>query len=605
MPAAEAATPGELRVLGRYRLERRLGAGGYGVVWLAADETLERSVAVKVIEAAGHGPEPGADRDRAVREARAAARLNHPGIVTLYELGSDSEAVYLVSELVPGHSLARMMHAGELSDRRVARIGTVLCDALAHAHAHGVIHRDVKPQNVLVPSRPASGAGVAKLTDFGVAHLVDGDPLTRTGDVVGTLAYMAPEQARGQAAGEPADLYSLALTLYEGFAGDNPVRAGGPAATARRVGRPLPRLGARRRDLPSRLCRAIDACLDPRPARRPALEDLREELAASAARLSDEDGLVGQPRLERARRHPRTPRRVAGLANGRDAEDLPGAPRLGELSAARAPLALPACLAAGLSAGALTLGALAWIGVALATAAPPAAAAAALVTVLPRLGWLATLVAGVGWATFGSHGLGGTALVAAAALAPTALLLPGAGALWSFAAAAPLLGVVGLASAFPALAALAGGPLRRAGLAVAGFLWLAGAELASGEALLIGAGAGAGSGWQASPLRAASDALWPVIVSGRLAPALSWALFASLLPLVVRGRALVPDLLGAAAWAPLLALAQAWLAAPSVTLVPLEALERALPGAAVGALVAVLVRRRVEPRRANRVARVP
>ena len=604
MPASSDTPAAEEAVLGRYRLERCLGAGGYGVVWLAADEKLERSVAVKVIDVEGQGAERDADRERAVREARAAARLNHPGIVTLYELGSDSEAVYLVSELVRGSSLARLIHAGELSDRRIARIGTVLCDALAHAHAHGVIHRDIKPQNVIVPGEPAFGAGVAKLTDFGVAHLVDGDPLTRTGDVVGTLAYMAPEQARGRPAGEAADVYSLALTLYEGFAGVNPVRAGDPAATARRVGRPLPRLGARRRDLPSQLCRAIDACLDPRPARRLPLEDLRADIAASAGHLSDEDGVVGAPRLERARRHRRAlPRRVAGRAHGQLADELPGAPRLGELSAARAPLALPARLGAGLAAGALALAALAWLGHAPLAAAPAASAVVVLVLALPRLGWLAALVAGLGWATLGPHDAGGTALVAAAALVPTAVLLPGAGALWSLAALAPLLGAVGLASAFPALAALAGAPLRRAGLAAAGFLWLLGAEFLSGETAMVSPGGS--SRWQASPVRAASEALWPALASGRLAPALAWALFAALLPLVVRGRALAPDLLGAAAWAPLLALTQAWLTEPSVAPVDLDALEPALPGAAAGALLVVLVRRRAELRRPNRTGRVP
>ena len=600
---SERATATGEPVLGRYRLERRLGAGGYGVVWLAADETLERSVAVKVIDVA----EEGVDRERAVREARAAARLNHPGIVALYELGSDAESVYLVSELVRGSSLARLMHAGELSDRRIARIGTVLCDALDHAHAQGVIHRDIKPQNVIVPSEPASGAGVAKLTDFGVAHLVDDDPLTRTGDVVGTLAYMAPEQARGRAAGEAADVYSLALTLYEGFAGDNPVRAGGPAATARRVGRPLPRLGARRRDLPSQLCRAIDSCLDPRPARRPALADLREALVASAARLSDEDGLVGPPRLERVRRHPRAhPRRVAVLRDGEHADELPGAPRLGDLSAARRPLALPKRLGAGVAAGALALGALVWLGHAAAVAAPAAAVVLALVLALPRLGWLAALAAGLGWTALGPSEAGGSALVAASALAPTAVLLPAAGALWSLAALAPLLGAVGLAPAFPALAGLVHGALRRAGLGAAGFLWLAGAELLSGRTLLgAGAGAGAGAGWQGSPARAASEALWPALTSGRLGPALGWALFAALLPLVVRGRSLVLDLAGAAAWALLLALAQAWLADPPASRIGLEALETGLPGAALGALLVVLVRRAARGRRPGRALALP
>src|SRR5436190_526890 len=167
----------ERLVLDRYRLERRLGAGGFGVVWLAFDEKLEREVAVKVIPREDDDPLP----QRAAREARVAARLNHPGIVGLYELASDEDAVYLVSELVPGRTLAELMRAGAVSDRDVARIGVALCDALAHAHARKDIHRDVKPQNVMVVDEPAAGAGFAKLADFGVAHLAVGDPLTRTG----------------------------------------------------------------------------------------------------------------------------------------------------------------------------------------------------------------------------------------------------------------------------------------------------------------------------------------------------------------------------------------------------------------------------------------
>ena len=173
----------ERLVLGRYRLERKLGAGGFGVVWLAFDEKLEREVAVKVIEA--HGDDPVIHR--AAREARVAARLNHPGIVSLYELGEDDEAIYLVSELVPGRTLAELTRAGALSDRDVARIGVALCDALEHAHGRKVVPRDVKPQNVIVVAEPAAGAGFAKLADFGVAQLAVGDALTRTGDVVGTL----------------------------------------------------------------------------------------------------------------------------------------------------------------------------------------------------------------------------------------------------------------------------------------------------------------------------------------------------------------------------------------------------------------------------------
>src|ERR671938_998777 len=231
-------------ILGRYRMERRLGAGGFGVVWLAWDEKLEREVAVKVI------PRERGEGERVEREARAAARLNHPGIVAVYELASDEHDVYLVSELVRGRTLAELSRAGAVADRDVARIGIALCDALEHAHARGVIHRDVKPGNVMVVADPAVGAGFAKLADFGVAHVATADALTRTGDIVGTLAYMAPEQAEGARVTPACDVYSLALTLYEAWTGKNPVKGASPAATARGLGPRRPAFAAMRRDLP-------------------------------------------------------------------------------------------------------------------------------------------------------------------------------------------------------------------------------------------------------------------------------------------------------------------------------------------------------------------
>src|SRR5215211_3935718 len=288
-----SGAPGGHVVLDRYRLERRLGAGGFGIVWLAWDEKLEREVAVKAI------PRERGAGERVEREARAAARLNHPGIVGVYELASDTDDVYLVSELVRGRTLAELLRAGAISDRDVARIGEALCDALEHAHARGVIHRDVKPQNVMVVAEPAAGAGFAKLTDFGVAHVVSGDSLTRTGDVVGTLAYMAPEQADGERVTPACDVYSLALTLFEAWTGTNPVRAGGPAATARRLGRPLPSLAALRRDLPLELCDAVDEALDIDPARRPAPARLRAALHEAESALTDEGGLVEPATLRR------------------------------------------------------------------------------------------------------------------------------------------------------------------------------------------------------------------------------------------------------------------------------------------------------------------
>ena len=200
------------------------------------------------------------------------------------------------------------------------RIGLALCGALEHAHGRGVVHRDVKPQNVIVPDAPRSAAGVAKLADFGVAHLAGDDPLTRTGDVVGTLAYMAPEQAAGKRIDERADLYSLALVLYEALAGVNPVRAGSPAATARRVGTVLPPLRRSRKDLPEELCAAIDTALRPKPDERGTLGELGRRAGRVAARGLRRGRRVRRPAPDRAHagRCPAGPRgrSAAALAGG-------------------------------------------------------------------------------------------------------------------------------------------------------------------------------------------------------------------------------------------------------------------------------------------------
>ena len=265
-------------VLNRFLIERRIGSGGFGVVYEAWDGRLERPVAVKAIEQRGEAGR------RVMREAQAAARLNHPGIVTLYELGEEDGNALLVTELVEGSTLARLAHNGELCDREIGEIGADLCEALDHAHSRGVVHRDIKPQNVQVieDSEPR-----AKLMDFGVAHLAGDTPLTAAGDVVGTLAYMSPEQAEGKPAGPEADVYSLALTLYECWSGENPHRRATPAATARAIGgraRPLRRL---RPDLPRQLTDTVDACLAPRPNHRPSLEELGTAIEDSLDQLAE------------------------------------------------------------------------------------------------------------------------------------------------------------------------------------------------------------------------------------------------------------------------------------------------------------------------------
>jgi hypothetical protein len=531
-----AVPPGRL-VLGRYRLGERLGAGGFGVVWRAHDERLERDVAVKAIPFAG-GP---GDDARIQREAVAAARLNHPGIVALYELGHDEHAAYLVSELVEGATLAELGREGAVSDRDVARIGAALCDALEHAHARGVVHRDVKPGNVMVLAEPAAGAGFAKLTDFGIARLGSGDSLTATGDIVGTLAYMAPEQAEGREVGPECDVYSLALTLYEAWTGSNPVRGASPAATARQVGAPLPPLRRQRRDLPPALCEVVDAALDPDPGYRPPLRELREQLVDADGELSDEGGLVEPETIERfgltavTRRGTRLTRVLRGRPQPAPPIVVPGE----EEQAARQPWHewIARRLAAGVAAGilvALGIGLGPEPSFAVGTVALVAAAAVAL---LPRVGWIAAAMGVCTWLASPDGGQEGTALVLTAALLPIPLLLPRAGLLWSAPALAPLLGAIGLAPLFVGAAAFLGRTVwQRAGLAAAGLLWLRLAEALTGDDLLYGSAAAVPprAGWEGSVVDAGRDAIEPVLSSVDLVLALAWIGAAVALPLLAR-----------------------------------------------------------------------
>jgi hypothetical protein len=504
VPPAHGPPP----VLGRYRLGARLGSGGFGTVYAAVDLRLDRDVAVKVIPM-GVGGDP--NQDRAAREALAAARLDHPGIVAVFDAGEDAVARYLVSELVRGRTLDKLAHEGELSDRDVLRVGLALTGALEHAHHRGVIHRDVKPQNVIVPDRPRSARSAAKLTDFGVAHLAGDVPLTRTGDVVGTLAYMAPEQADGQRVDERADLYSLALVLYEGLAGVNPVRGGSPAATARKLGTVLPPLARKRKDLPPELCAALDRALAPRPEDRGTLDELADELAAALTDVSDEGGTILAHPLER----PRT-------------AQLP--PVVGRIAAALA--------AAGLAAAASTL-----VPEPAVTPLAAAGAAALAVAALPRIGWIACVTA---LAVLLAGDRPGAAVVILCG-APVVALIRGSGHAWSLPAAAPLLGLAGLAGAYPALAGRAARWWQRAGLGAAGLWWLLLAEPLLDATLL--SGTGAPRGWEDGAGLALDRVLGPPVTSGLILLAALWALAALLLPWLVRGRYAGADLVAASAWA--------------------------------------------------------
>jgi hypothetical protein len=350
---------------------------------------------------------------------------------------------------------------------------------------------------------------------------------------------MAPEQAEGERVSEPADVYSLALMLYEGWTGVNPVRGNGPVATARRLGTHLPPLRSKRRDLPVDLGRMIDAALDPRPELRPTLPQLRAALDTVDDDLSDEGGLVEPAVLERFGLT-----RVGAGPRPRDERE----PMDFDSRATRLGLRITA----GVAAGGLTLAGLTALGPTPPFSPLAAAAAAALLTaVLPRIGWVAAVACVIGWLGLPDANREGTALLLAAAAIPIPFLIPRAGLWWSVPAGAPLLGAAAMGPLYVAVAGLAPTPWRRAGLGAAGFLWIAIAEALSGHTLLFGSpdATKAHGVWDSSLSAAASDALWPLVSTPALLPAIVWAAFAVLMPFFVRGTSLVLDVLGASVWA--------------------------------------------------------
>ena len=541
--AAATSVPAPL-VLERYALQRRMGAGAFGTVWMARDERLQRDVAVKILtrELVSGG--------RFEREARAAARLSHPGIVTLYEAAVDDEGAYLVSELVRGETLDALLGEGRLSDRDILEIGVGLCDALAHAHEQGVVHRDVKPSNVLVPSSGRSHRSPCKLTDFGVARVIDADSLTLTGDVIGTLNYMSPEQAAGLEAGEASDLFSLALVLYEALSGVNPLR--NSAAAHRRGSRQAMRLAPlrrQRRDLPAAMAEAIDRALRPRIDERGSLADLREGLAGDVEHVGEEAGVVTGA-FDRADRldDPEDPA-TRLFAPRRPSDDRPGEP-LPDADASRLIWQARALAAAAAAATAAWLDHSVLAGQGAVTVPPALIAliAGGLTLLLPRIGWLALAAYVCAAATIEGHA-GAAALVAAGALTPM-LLLPASPTLWPLTAAAPALGLTGLAGAWPALAGWAHRPWRRMMLGATGWLWLALAGPLSGRTLYEPRPGPSvdRAAWTGSITHAVDRVLAPLVSDGRLAPAVVWAAGAIVLPWIVSRRRPLLGLAGAAVW---------------------------------------------------------
>ena len=256
-------------VADRYALKAPLGRGGMGVVWRAQDRVLGREVAVKevVFPPTMADDERRPAQARVMREARAAARLNHPGAVTLYDVVRDDGGTFIVMELVDAPTLADLVRdQGPLGVERVAAIGAQVASALEAAHQAGIVHRDVKPGNVMVPD-----SGMVKLADFGIASL-QGDPqLTSTGLVIGSPAYMAPEQARGEESGPAADFWALGATLFYAVEGEPPFDRGTSIATLAAVVNDPPRTPRRAGPLTG----LITALLAKDPAARPSGSKVR------------------------------------------------------------------------------------------------------------------------------------------------------------------------------------------------------------------------------------------------------------------------------------------------------------------------------------------
>jgi len=268
-PARATLTPpltGRL-VADRYTIEEELGRGGFGTVYGASADGGER-VAVKVFSRR-EGLAPRADR-----EARTARKLDHPNIHTVLGVENDDDHVYLVSQLVEGERLDR---SGLAEDQAVRAIAAV-CDALAYAHSRGIVHRDVKPANILV-----ARDGTVTLTDFGIASDEDSRDQTVDERVLGTLSYMSPEQAAGTQATGATDVWAAGLTLYTQLTGSNPYKAKTLTQLLEKLAAGAEPLADVRPDLPKGVCRAIDRALEHNPSRRPDASEMRDRLLRGLA----------------------------------------------------------------------------------------------------------------------------------------------------------------------------------------------------------------------------------------------------------------------------------------------------------------------------------
>jgi eukaryotic-like serine/threonine-protein kinase len=510
-------------ILGRYRPLRPLGSGGMGHVWLVRDERNGLDVALKMV-----GRE-GKSAARAEREAKAAAALRHPRCQRIYALARDSGHVYIAYEYVPGRTMRQALTAGELGDRAAVEVAAQVLEALAHAHGRGIVHRDVKPSNVLIAE---SDELDVRLLDFGLAQMEEFDTLTAIGDVPGTLAYVSPERLLGKSATAAADVWAVGVMLWEALAGRHPFRADDLGETSRRIQAGAPPLAEVRPDLPESLQRAVASALELNPARRPDAAKLATDLRTLKQKRKKKRRRQREqpaPARERARivvRERLLPGVLAALWTGWVAASLPFYP---------AGWALPLAGAAG----------------ALSVAAPRAGIAVALAATFFPLANISLGLAGL----FGVVATGWLALTWRDARSSLLLL------------AGPLLAPLGALALLPLLAQAARGTARRAAQAGAAVLLAAIVAGVEHKPLPFGAGAAPlGLGITGSRREGAvAYALWRALTThpALLAETCVLAVAAALLP---RARGPWPAAIYAAGL-----LAATALAAPAAPLAPLIA----------------------------------
>jgi tRNA A-37 threonylcarbamoyl transferase component Bud32 len=420
-------------VLGRYELMEKIGLGGFSTVYQAYDHKMAREVAVKAI------PRTDELDSRARREAQAVAKLNHANIVTVFEIDSDDDEIYIVSELVRGLSLSHHRAAGSLSDRELVTLMAQVFDALAHAHRKGVVHRDIKPENIMI-DEPRGRLRRAKVMDFGIAQLEDTGHLTRGGDIVGTVSYMSPEQAGGELVDSATDVYSAGVTLYACLAGKHPFSSGTVAETVARIHAGSRPLSEKRPDLPPEISDLLEEAMDPEPELRPLPEPIAAGLERAARQLPGADDEATTVIRGGARRL------AGGFADGFAGAYAAAARRCGRLVAR---------LATGLLAALVTAAAVygsdlyprPW-------ALPLVAATALLAVVFPRMGLFALTAVALSPVFVFSPGAGIIAGIAALAYLSAAISISPRGALLPV--AAPALALLALAPAFPGICGMVG-----------------------------------------------------------------------------------------------------------------------------------------------------